>query len=304
MSEGAHQLGEALGHGHQHTVADRVSEAVVDGFEVVQVQVQHSHRPPAACEQAHGVGEAVQQQGAVGQPGQRVVQGEVSEFRMHPVQLLLQLAPLIVEPSGHPDVAGVAHEVGDAGRLGEHAPGDTEALAFLQQHADGHITPGEIVHGDVGQRERMRHREFATVGERFCLLRRRAFACLQIAPDQLGAERTGLGDHRDHVGIGKVGGCPALAPTRDDRRGYIPGSAPHSVTQRHTLNGRGHIDGRNRRSERHSLRRHVDRRNWRTQRLPERGTDRIEPTGHSRHQPSRHCWSEGSPDRTKSDQSR
>ena len=94
---------EPFGHGDQQAVAGRVSEAVVDRLEVVEVQEQHGDRvgPPVAS--VHGVGEPVKEQGAVGQAGERVVEGLV-------VELLLEGAAF-----GH--VAAVEHDRADVGLI-------------------------------------------------------------------------------------------------------------------------------------------------------------------------------------------
>jgi len=85
---GAEQSSEA----DQQLVADPVAEGVVDELEVVDVQEQHRDAapvPPAACQR---VVQAVAQQLAVGQAGQRIVQGLVAQRVLHP--LLLLQAPL------------------------------------------------------------------------------------------------------------------------------------------------------------------------------------------------------------------
>ncbi len=58
---------EPAGDGDEQVVSGRVPEAVVDGFEVVDVQEEHGDRVDAAVASVHGVGEPVEEQGAVGQ---------------------------------------------------------------------------------------------------------------------------------------------------------------------------------------------------------------------------------------------
>ena len=64
----AHQLGEALGDGQQQAVADVVSEVVVDGLELVEVDEQHRHHAVAAMpvQSRERLAGAVHQQQAVG----------------------------------------------------------------------------------------------------------------------------------------------------------------------------------------------------------------------------------------------
>ena len=64
---------QPVGHVHQQAVAGRVPEGVVDDLEVVEVAEQDADAPPAAPAAGQGEVEAVEQQGAVGQPGERVV---------------------------------------------------------------------------------------------------------------------------------------------------------------------------------------------------------------------------------------
>ena len=54
-------------------------EAVVDDLEAVEVEEQHARRPRAPAEAEERLAEAVEEQRAVRQPGQRVVEGLVLE---------------------------------------------------------------------------------------------------------------------------------------------------------------------------------------------------------------------------------
>ena len=58
----------------QHLVAARVPEAVVDGLEAVEVEEEHGQRRVLALLAADRVVEPVEEQHAVRQPGQRVVE--------------------------------------------------------------------------------------------------------------------------------------------------------------------------------------------------------------------------------------
>ncbi len=76
---GAQGHGQALGDAHQQPVAQAVAEAVVDHLEVVEVEEQHRHPPVVALWPGQRPVEAVEQQGAVGQAGERVVGGLVGQ---------------------------------------------------------------------------------------------------------------------------------------------------------------------------------------------------------------------------------
>ena len=58
----------------EHLVAGIVSERVVDALEPVEIAEQHGERAGAARQVDNRLAEAVHEQGAVGQPGERVVQ--------------------------------------------------------------------------------------------------------------------------------------------------------------------------------------------------------------------------------------
>ena len=73
---------------HEQAVAGGVAEAVVDGLEVVEVDEQHRQRPAEAAACAQRVLDAVEEQGAVGEAGQRVVERLVAQLvleRLRPV---------------------------------------------------------------------------------------------------------------------------------------------------------------------------------------------------------------------------
>lgn len=58
---GAHQLGEAAGYRYQQVVTLAVSEFVVDGLEVVQVEKQHRDGALTSIRHRQGMGETVEQ---------------------------------------------------------------------------------------------------------------------------------------------------------------------------------------------------------------------------------------------------
>jgi hypothetical protein len=68
---------QARRHRHQEHVAGLVAHAVVDELEAVEVDQHDPHRVAAAVRIGHGLAEAVLQQRAVRQAGQRVVLGHV-----------------------------------------------------------------------------------------------------------------------------------------------------------------------------------------------------------------------------------
>ena len=81
---GLQRAEQAPGDGLQQLVADRVAERVVDRLEVVEVQEEDRVVAPARGEQ---LAEPVEEERAVGQPGQRVVEGLVLEAALQLAQL-------------------------------------------------------------------------------------------------------------------------------------------------------------------------------------------------------------------------
>src|SRR6476660_126370 len=70
-----------LGHGNQELVPDEMSQAVIDGFEAVQVDEQ---RPEQSIAGASGLRECVSQhlheERSIWQPGQRIVQSSFAKL--------------------------------------------------------------------------------------------------------------------------------------------------------------------------------------------------------------------------------
>lgn len=73
------QAADALRHCHQQTVTELVAIGIIDRLEAVQVAEHHRHRLVAPPRLLDGLLDAVLQQHAVGQLGQRVVQGGLDQ---------------------------------------------------------------------------------------------------------------------------------------------------------------------------------------------------------------------------------
>ena len=101
---------EALGDAFEQQVADRVSEAVVDVFEAVQVQKQHGAQASGLFAVQQGGLQAVFEQGAVGQAGEGVVVG-----------LVVQACLSVLE----------------AGDVGEHGDEMGDEVVLVAHGADG-----------------------------------------------------------------------------------------------------------------------------------------------------------------------
>ena len=77
---GAHDQQEPVRHRHQELVTGGVTEAVVDGLELIEVQEQHGHEVGASLGLLKGAVDVVEEQHPVGEPGQRVVKGMALDF--------------------------------------------------------------------------------------------------------------------------------------------------------------------------------------------------------------------------------
>ena len=83
----AQLLHQALRHFLQQRVAHGVAERVVDGLEAVEVDEHHRGVLAVAVAERERLRQPVLQQAAVGQPGERVVVGEVLGARLRLLQL-------------------------------------------------------------------------------------------------------------------------------------------------------------------------------------------------------------------------
>ena len=125
-------LAEPIGDGDEHLVADVVSEAVVDELEPVEVQEQDGkgRRPPV--ETSERVREAVDDQSAVRQSGERVVHRQESQSR---------LGARAIDRDGG-DV-GPAFEQRPLGRSGRHRRGPVDG----ERREDAAVAGGADLEG-------------------------------------------------------------------------------------------------------------------------------------------------------------
>ncbi len=98
----AHDAVEPRGDRLQQLVAGAVAERVVDALEVVEVDEQRRHRRLAATRAGEHLLDAVEDQRAVRQAGQRVVGGQERELLLAPRELLVGPLALGLEALAHP----------------------------------------------------------------------------------------------------------------------------------------------------------------------------------------------------------
>src|SRR6476620_4680981 len=77
----AHHMAEPLGDRENELVADMVAERVVDVLEVIEVDEEHGGGGPAAAHFADQSFQPFAEIDAVGQPADRIVQGEMAQLR-------------------------------------------------------------------------------------------------------------------------------------------------------------------------------------------------------------------------------
>jgi len=149
---GTDQRLEAPGHGHQHAVADMGAQAVIDGLEAVQVQVQHGQAPPPGLGGGKGLGQEVVEGAAVGQAGEQVVAGLVAQ----PLRLLVLLGDVLLEADEVAAAPGGVEYRADA----ETVPEGGTILAVVEQGGldlplvgDGGADSGDLVPLGVGALE-------------------------------------------------------------------------------------------------------------------------------------------------------
>ncbi len=141
----AQQAAEALGEHRQQQVAGGMAERVVDLLERVHVQEQQAHRGAGAPRTVQGNSEPVQEQHAVGEPGQRIVQRLAGQ---------LDLGALALD--------GVADRPPERGRgqlgrqqvvLGSEAHRlHAELVAVFRKHDDGRVRGRDAQLGEGVQR--------------------------------------------------------------------------------------------------------------------------------------------------------
>src|SRR4029078_10884774 len=66
--------------GDEAPVALRVTQAVVDVLEIVQIQIKHGYRRAAALGQGKPVADAVAEERSIGQSGKRIMESLVGEL--------------------------------------------------------------------------------------------------------------------------------------------------------------------------------------------------------------------------------
>ena len=162
---------QPLGNVLQHRVADAMAVEIVDALEMVEVDEQHGHQV-AACHQIHRVLHPLPELHAVGQVGQRVMTGEMTDAGFGPPLLgdvLMGRDPAavgqrVVDHRDHPPVLKfdrVDRVLPPGGQL--EPPPDIRLAASLRRE-----TMGEAIAQDVHQRRAGNHhlgRQAVEIGE-------------------------------------------------------------------------------------------------------------------------------------------
>ncbi len=103
----------------QQLIADVVPERFVDRFEVVEIDEQHTDRRRRATRSRERLLDAIDDQRAVGQAGERVVRGEKRELLLAACELLVGDVALGLKGLRHPHDRHVEAALQHAERVGE-----------------------------------------------------------------------------------------------------------------------------------------------------------------------------------------
>ena len=127
------QLPEAGGGLHQQAVTGGMPEPVIDGLEIVDVEVEEHGTTPSPLQRKGRLPEPIGEQGAVGQSGQLVVQCLMGERGLLLAQAALQGPAGLIELADDADETAVTAEADHRVGHGEQLLADPEPLGFLGQ---------------------------------------------------------------------------------------------------------------------------------------------------------------------------
>ncbi len=208
-------------------------EPVVDGLEVVEVQIEQDGPGSPALQRPRRQAEPIGEQGAVGEAGQLIVQGPMGQAVLLLVEPFLERLSGDVELADQPHQAAVATEPHHVGGHGQQVRAHRDPAALLLQHRQGDVAPGEVGLGHIGQYGILQDGLLALLGQGGDVLVGGGLVGGQPATDELGPQPGGdvgvppelLGelviDHRPHfVGPGRQGPAQldALRAQRGIRR--------------------------------------------------------------------------------------
>ena len=97
---GAQAPGQAMAHFHQKPVADLLAQRVVEDLEAIQIEEEDRQVGAGALRAGQGVGQAIHEEGTVGQPGQGIAEGLADEL-VQPARELVDLLRLLLDGGEH-----------------------------------------------------------------------------------------------------------------------------------------------------------------------------------------------------------
>ena len=131
-----------------------MTERVVDVLEVVEIDEQRRHRCLAATRAREHLLDAVQDQRAVREAGQRVVGRQERKLLLAPRELFICSLTLGLKALAHPQKAELEAQLQDVQGLRERLGRDVQLRGALLQHLGHHIAPPETAPGHLVQRRR------------------------------------------------------------------------------------------------------------------------------------------------------
>ncbi len=153
---------KALAHLDQQAVAECVALGVVDAAEVVEIDDHQRRHAPVATQPVDRVTAAIEEESAIRQLGQRVVEGELRDRRDRPLEPLRHAVEVGAEPAELVRPLGrrargevlAAEQVGGAPQIGNGGrDGPIESAAAEHGDRDGECKPSG---GHAGERDQAR----------------------------------------------------------------------------------------------------------------------------------------------------
>ena len=152
---------QSRGDGLQQFVADGVAERVVDRLEVVEVDEQRRDGGLLARGPGEHLLDAVDDQRAVRQVGERIVRRHERELLFARGELLVGPLALALERLAHPQQAELQRQLEHLLRLCEQPGGRPQALGLLAHHLEEDVAPPEHAPRHLLQRGRAVRSELA-----------------------------------------------------------------------------------------------------------------------------------------------
>ncbi len=136
-----------------------MTERVVNGLEVVEIDEQCRNRRLAASRTREHLLYTIQDEGPVRQPGQRVVGRKERKLLLAPLEIFICSLALHLKALAHPKNAELQAQLQQVQGLGESVGRNVQLHGALTQHLGHHIAPPVTAPGYLIQRRRAASRQ-------------------------------------------------------------------------------------------------------------------------------------------------